>query len=71
LGDNPLITSLRKTDKETFDWLGGMAADFLNWAPDQPAKNSGDCGALSKGFISAVPCTTEANFVCEAKKLEK
>jgi len=71
LADNPIITSLKKTEKGKFDWLGGMAADFLGWAPGQPAKDSGDCGGILKGLLSSVSCKAQNNFMCEAKKLEK
>jgi hypothetical protein len=42
-------------------------ADYVNWAPDQPAKDAGECTGILKLVVSVVPCETVANFVCEDK----
>jgi hypothetical protein len=48
-----------------------MAADFLNWAPDQPVKDAGDCAGLQMGEMVSMNCEKPSNFICEAKKPEK
>jgi len=66
------MTSLQMSTAGSFDWLGGLAADFLNWAPDEPAKDaSKKCAALDNGLFETTKCDKPGNFMCEAKKLEK
>jgi hypothetical protein len=68
LSTNTMLTSLKKlSGGDEFNWLGGVAANVLNWAPDQPAKTGGgDCAALGSLGLQGITCDTVANFVCEA-----
>lgn len=69
----PLLTSLTKNaDDNTMSWLGGLAADFLNFNPDEEArkKESGNCAGFGEEFLKMIPCDKPAKFMCEAKKLK-
>jgi len=75
LSTSTMLTSLQKISgadtaagaAPDFNWLGGVAASVLNWAPDQPPKTGGgDCAALGSLGLSGITCDTVANFVCEA-----
>ncbi|XP_059476966.1 macrophage mannose receptor 1-like isoform X3 [Neocloeon triangulifer] len=67
LSSTAILTSLKKSGVDSFDWVGGVAAQFLNWAPDQPAAAAGDCATLGGLGLSAADCNTVSNFICETK----
>jgi hypothetical protein len=67
MSSNTILTSLNKVGAGDFSWASGLIADYVNWAPDQPAKDAGDCTGILKLVVSVVPCETVANFVCEDK----
>lgn len=63
-----MLTSLNKIGGGgDFSWASGLMADFVNWAPDQPKKDAGDCTGLLELVVSVIPCDTVANFMCEDK----
>jgi len=68
LSSLPFFSSLKKGAESTFQWQSGLAADFLNWAPNQPAKNGGDCTAMFNLLLQSQSCDQKLNFMCEAKK---
>jgi hypothetical protein len=51
-------------------WLGGLAADFLNFNPEEKAlkKDNGNCAGLAIDFLTMVPCDKPTKFMCEARK---
>jgi len=62
-----MLTSLTKmAGGDTYNWFGGVAANFMKWAPNQPAAGGGECAALQSLGLSGINCDTVANFVCEA-----
>jgi len=65
LFDVPIMTSIKK-EEDDFQWLGGIAASILNWAPDQPAKSDGKCASILENLFSAMPCEQPTNFMCES-----
>lgn len=67
MSSNTILTSLSKAGGGDFTWASGLIADYVNWAPDQPAKDAGDCTGILKLVVSVVPYETVANFVCEDK----
>jgi Lectin C-type domain len=68
LSTNTMLTSLKKlSGGDEFNWLGGVAASVMNWAPNQPAPGGGsECASLNSLGLSGITCDTVANFVCEA-----
>jgi Lectin C-type domain len=68
LSTNTMLTSLKKlSGGDEFNWLGGVAASVMNWAPNQPAPGAGsECASLNSLGLSGITCDTVANFVCEA-----
>jgi len=67
LSTNTMLTSLKKmSGGDDFNWLGGVAANFLKWAPNQPAPNGGDCAAIDSLGLKGIDCNTVTNFVCES-----
>jgi len=72
LDTGSLLTSLTKGADDSMSWLGGIAADFLNFNPKEPPKKEdGNCAGLGLDFLLAVPCEKPSKFMCEAKKPEK
>lgn len=68
LSSKTVLTSLNKIGGGgDFSWASGLLADFVNWAPDQPKKDAGDCTGLLELVVSVIPCDTVANFMCEDK----
>jgi hypothetical protein len=65
LSSTGILTSLKKTGASSFEWLNGIAADFLEWAPNEP--KSGDCASLKGVGLTAVDCEMVSNFICETK----
>jgi hypothetical protein len=61
-----ILTSLKKSGATSYDWIGGVAAEFLNWAPDEP-KATGECATIKSIGLSAADCDVVSNFICEAK----
>jgi hypothetical protein len=70
LSSTGILTSLKKSGATSYDWIGGVAAEFLNWAPDEP-KASGDCVTLKSVGLSAADCDVVSNFICETKSESK
>jgi hypothetical protein len=62
-----MLTSLKSVSPSAFQWRGGVSADVLEWAPNQPLPSEGACaGILSSGLQSA-DCDALNHFVCEEK----
>lgn len=64
----PIMTSIKKVEDD-FQWLGGLAASLLNWAPDQPAKGE-NCASILENLFSTMPCEKPTNFMCESSDLQ-
>jgi len=71
LSSTGILTSLKKSGADSFDWIGGVAAQFLDWAPKEPKAGSGDCATMQGIGLSAVDCNTVSNFICETKPSTK
>jgi hypothetical protein len=68
LSSHSMLTSLKKTGMDSFDWFGGFAAQSLQWAAEPSAVSSGkDCAGLSAIGLSPVSCDEISHFVCEKK----
>jgi len=67
LSSKTVLTSLNKIGGGDLKWASGLMADFVNWAPEQPEKGSGECTGLLQLVVSLIPCDTIANFMCEDK----
>jgi len=67
LSSTGILTSLKKSGADSFDWIGGVAAQFLDWAPKEPKAGSGDCATMQGIGLSATDCNTVSNFICETK----
>jgi hypothetical protein len=70
LSSTSILTSLKKSGADTFDWVNGVAAEFLNWAPNEP-KSTGDCATINGGGLSATDCSVVSNFICETKSVKE
>jgi hypothetical protein len=68
LSSGSLLTSLKSVGAGSFEWFGGIAAEFLQWAPSQPAKASGDCVGLTDLGLKSEDCNSVHNFLCEEQK---
>jgi hypothetical protein len=64
------LTSLKKTEDGSFDWLGNLAADFLDWNPTIPPKVEDKCAAVVFDLLQTQPCDKQSKFMCEARNLE-
>lgn len=72
LGASPLLTSLTKGADSSMSWLGGLAADFLGFNSEKPAKKEdGNCAGMGFDFLQMIPCDKPSKFMCEAKKPQK
>jgi len=67
LSSTSILTSLKASGANSFDWIGGVAADFLKWAPSQPVQATGGCASMQGIGLSSVDCNTVSNFICETK----
>jgi hypothetical protein len=69
LSASPLLTSLTKGADDSMSWLGGLAADFLNFKPEEAApKSENGCASVGLDFLTMVPCDKPTKFMCEARK---
>jgi hypothetical protein len=66
LSSTGILTSLKKSGATSYDWIGGVAAEFLNWAPAEP-KATGECATIKSIGLSAADCDVVSNFICETK----
>jgi hypothetical protein len=68
LSSHNVLTSLKKTGIDTYNWFGGVTAQTLEWASDPSAVTEGkDCAGLSTLGLSPISCDTLSTFVCESK----
>jgi hypothetical protein len=67
LSSTSILTSLKASGANSFDWIGGVAADFLKWTPTQPAPATGACASMQGIGLSSVDCNSVSNFICETK----
>jgi hypothetical protein len=67
LSSSGILTSLKKSGATSYDWIGGVAAEFLNWAPDEPKAATGECATIKSIGLSAADCDVVSNFICETK----
>jgi hypothetical protein len=71
LSSTGILTSLKKSGATSYDWIGGVAAEVLNWAPNEPKAASGDCVSLKSVGLSSADCDVVSNFICETKSDSK
>jgi hypothetical protein len=70
LSSHSMLTSLKKTGMDSFDWFGGFAAQSLQWGAEPSAVATGkDCAGLSAIGLSPVSCDEISHFVCEKKPI--
>jgi len=62
-----MLTSLKSAGSGAFDWMGGIAAQYLKWSPSQPSAADGACAGITGLGLKAEDCDTLHNFVCEEK----
>lgn len=67
LSSTSILTSLKASGANSFDWIGGVAADFLKWAPSQPVLAVGGCATMQGIGLSSADCNSVSNFICETK----
>ncbi|MCP4869699.1 MAG: C-type lectin domain-containing protein [Proteobacteria bacterium] len=51
----------------TLEWVDGVPIEYEQWAPGQPAIDTGDCGAVrlpGTGLWSTNDCTDSFAYVC-------
>jgi hypothetical protein len=62
-----MLTSLTNKGNGSFGWFGGIKADFLTWAPNQPSESSGACAGISGIGLQIENCDGLHHFLCEEK----